>query len=1011
MKNRLRSGTGLSALALLLSPAGLALDEGEMTAPKEDPISQVLDVRASTFKSSTKDSVALDVDASGRTVAVWQSRRQQGGTYGIYARRFDSDGSPLTAEVEINLNTRSHQGTPGVALDADGTAWLAWTSHGQDGDEGSVIARRFDAGLDSSTNEVLVNEVTAGNQTEVRIDSDGKGNAVVVWTSELEGSESRHVFARRLGPDGAVRGEALRVDADDLGTNGSPTVAMAEDGSFTVLWTRLGEDHMSRGVFGRRIAADGTVGAEFQLTPDRASGIEASLSSPDGKHFVAAWFEQHGGDWAIGHRRFTFDGEGAVELDGARRIESPEVGYLSGATVCARADGGYALAWNRYGVAPEQHADLFVATFDPQGAPLDAPRVATKATEGHQRIAADDGSKMLHYGDDGRLVVGWTGDAGMGDHHAAHVSWIAGEGQELAAASTDPEAQVVFDMARPHVPPTYTPGQGLQPLDPNPMFHPLTGGIGFTGITNTGWTPPDPELAVGPNHVVEMTNGAIAFFTKDGTATFQDQIEGSGGFWGPQGATGFVFDPEVIWDPHSSRFFAMANERASNGNPYFLLAVSDDSNPNGTWHKYRINVLSAIGDTDIDSPNMGIDAQAVYLTADFFGPDKYLVYVIEKAPLLSGGPVNSSSTVLNGRQSLGIPVSYGTPPRQYMIWSQESGTATSVTVYAINNPLTSPSLVSTTVSVPNFTQPENPPQANTSVRPETFESRFWSCMYNDGSLWATHHVNSSRVRQRWYEIDMANWPVSGTPTLVQSGEIDLGGTIRTFFGSIACDDAGNMGMTFSRSSPSEFISMGFVSRTASDAPGTTSAPVTAQTSNFPETNAGRWGDYSGIGPDPSLTGSFWAAHEFMPQNNSWRTWIQEFSVGSPIENYCITSANSVGPGALISATGTASSSANDLVLNATGCPLNVQGLFFYGPNETFTPLGNGWLCVAGNIQRLAVTPTNNLGTVSLAVDNTAFPVNGAWAPGTNWKLQYWYRDPTVGVGFNLTDALSVTFLP
>ena len=58
---------------------------------------------------------------------------------------------------------------------------------------------------------------------------------------------------------------------------------------------------------------------------------------------------------------------------------------------------------------------------------------------------------------------------------------------------------------------------------------------GFTGVFNTGWTPPDPHMAVGPNNIVLMTNGAIAFYDKDGTQTFQDEIEDTYGFWGSVG--------------------------------------------------------------------------------------------------------------------------------------------------------------------------------------------------------------------------------------------------------------------------------------------------------------------------------------------------------------------------------------------------------------------------------------------------------------------------------------------
>ncbi len=1013
-----RSGVRIPVLALLLATPAVAWQDTVPDAPRTDPTEPEVkavtsvDARASQFQSSSKSSVALDVDAHGRTVAVWHSRRQQWGTYGVYARRFEADGSPLGDEVRVNETTASHQSAPAVALDGSGTAWFAWSSHGQDGDQGSIVVRRFDAVLGSATEEVVVNEYVQGDQKEARIASDERGNAVVVWTSPVEGGDHRHVFARRLTPAGAVSGPAFRIDGGAQGSSRHPSLALAAGGSFVVTWARVDASGQPDGVFARAFDAEGRGGEEFRISPQGAGGIEPALASIDAERFVACWFQQHEGDWRLAHGGFRLAEEGAVELDPPALIAAPETGYDSGATVAARAGGGYALAWNRFGIAPAQHADLYLATFDADGQALRTPFLATQQSEGHQRIAQADGARLLHFADDGRLTVAWTGDAGLGDHHAAHVSWHAGDGAVLAAAEVPAQAVTTFAQeARPHTPPTYTPGSGMQPLQPVPTLHFLTGLLGFTGITYTGWDPPDPELAVGPDHLVQVTNGGIAFFTKSGNATFQDQIEGSNGFWGSEGATGFVFDPEVIYDPYTDRFFAMACERGSDNLPYFLLAVSDDSDPNGTWFKYRINVQPDAGDTDIDSPNMGVDDQAVYLTADFFGPDKYLVFVIEKAPLLSGGAINSASTVLSGRQSLGIPVSYGSPPRQYMIWSPEGGASNTLSIYAIDNPLTGPALVSTTVNVPNFTQPENPPQAGTSLRPETFESRFWSCMYRNGSLWATHHVNSNRVRQRWYEIDMANWPVSGTPTLVQSGEIDLGGDLRTFFGSIAVDADNNMGITFSRSSPSEFISMSYAWRAAGDPLGTTRPAVIAQTSGGPETSFGRWGDYSGIGPDPDVVGVFWAAHEYLPGGSSWNTWIQSFSTSDPLQTYCSTSPNSVGPGATISATGSTSASANDLTLTAQGAPSNVPGLFFYGPNETQTPLGNGWLCVSGSIQRFPVTTTDGLGSASYLVNNLGPFVNGAFVAGSTWKFQYWYRDTGVGLGFNLTNGLSANFLP
>lgn len=997
MMRSLRSSGAFLAFAFLFSPPAISQESS-------------VDVLASQFTSSSKDHVTLDVDAHGRTLAVWQSRRQQEGTYGIYARRFDAAGRPLGDEVQINWTTQSHQRGPSVALDADGSAWIAWTSHGQDGSLGAVVARRFDADLETASAEMIVNEQHLGDQRDVRIGSDARGNALVVWTTPCRETSGRQIMARRLSTNGELAGSAFRIDEVHAGSSQYPSLSTTESGVSVVAWSQSDESGRPTGVFGRMFSGDSEPSDVFPISPEaRPASIEPSVAMTSDDGFAAAWIEEHDGSYRAVHRRFEANVDGQVL--GGKLYVAPrkKEGYVSGVAIAAQLNGTIALAWNQMSARPRL-SDMYIACYSKDGTMLREPFLASKTHEGEQRLQQANGARMLHVAEDGQITLAWSGDADLGDHKGAHVSLHASPGKHLVSATQTPEIERQFDQpARPHTPPTFRPQQDLTPVDRTAQYHASSGQIGFVGITSTGWEPPDPDMAAGPNHVVEVTNGAISFFQKDGTQDFQDQIEGGGGFWGNQGATGFVFDPEVRWDPHSERFFAMANERASNGAPYFLLAVSDDANPNGAWHKYRINVQSAINDTDIDSPNMGIDNQAVYLTADFFGPTKFLVYVIEKAPLLSGGPVNANSTVLNGQQSLGVPVTYGTSPRQYMIWSPESGNQNSIEIFAINNPLTAPSLVSTTLTVPNFTQPENPPQMGTSVSPETFESRFWSCIYRNGSLWATHHVNSNRVRQRWYEIDMGNWPVSGSPSLVQSGEVDPGAGIRTFFGSIAVDEDNNMGMTFARSASNEFISMGYTWRAASDPLGTTRPMEIANVSGSPD-STGRWGDYSGCSPDPDKPGLFWAVHEYRPGSN-WRTWIQSFVAGDPVSNYCSSTVNSSGTNATISSSGSTSVAANDLVLEATGCPSSVQGLFFFGFSEANAPFGNGFRCIGPPFQRLPVVPTGVLGTVSFPLDLNSPQVGGAITVGSTAKFQYWFRDQGIGADFNLTDGLSATFAP
>jgi hypothetical protein len=134
---------------------------------------------------------------------------------------------------------------------------------------------------------------------------------------------------------------------------------------------------------------------------------------------------------------------------------------------------------------------------------------------------------------------------------------------------------------------------------------------------------------------------------------------------------------------------------------------------------------------------------------------------------------------------------------------------------------------------------------------------------------------------------------------------------------------------------------------------------------------------------------------------------------SLIARYCETSPNSVGTGARISATGSGSLAANDLVLNISGARPNQFGLFFYGPEAREVSFGAGVRCIGGGFFRLnPALLSDSLGNYSLPLDNTLFPLSGGGGellPGFVWRFQLWYRDPAGGQGgFNLSDALAVT---
>jgi hypothetical protein len=131
-----------------------------------------------------------------------------------------------------------------------------------------------------------------------------------------------------------------------------------------------------------------------------------------------------------------------------------------------------------------------------------------------------------------------------------------------------------------------------------------------------------------------------------------------------------------------------------------------------------------------------------------------------------------------------------------------------------------------------------------------------------------------------------------------------------------------------------------------------------------------------------------------------------------ISSYCESNANSTGAAGVLSHTGSSSLGANDLELAALSLPSGQAALFFYGQSQGQVPFGDGYQCVSGQVFRLGSSMADVSGRASLGIDYSAgFEPGGELSAGSSWNFQCWYRDPAgLGAGYNLTDALAISFV-
>jgi hypothetical protein len=434
----------------------------------------------------------------------------------------------------------------------------------------------------------------------------------------------------------------------------------------------------------------------------------------------------------------------------------------------------------------------------------------------------------------------------------------------------------------------------------------LSIGANFTGQTmidspalNLGYSfiPPDTNGAVGPNHIVELINGAYALYNKSGGLILSTGLDT---FWANAGVTvsgtfPSTFDPRIVYDPVTQRWFASSLDSGSPTNN-FLLAVSKTSDPTAGWTGFLI--AGAPGGNFTDFDGLGFNQDQVYLTSNNFpntGPETTTILAIPKASLLAGNTNDLTRFDLLNANETGYSIKPLIDPNgtgTALLYSDYNTPAGQLKLSQILNTNTISPTLNTTDNFINAIAYGLPPQATQPGGPnniDTGDNRFSAAVVKggDGKTWAVQSVSSNgHAALRWVQIDPAN------NALLQEGLIAKAG-FDYYYGSIAVNSKGRVVIGFSGSSAGTFISAYAVE-------GNTVGGITTfgdatllkagTHSYFIDFGAGvnRWGDYSATWVDPENEDIFWTIQEWADYNaingEFWSTQITELRSKNPVMN-------------------------------------------------------------------------------------------------------------------------------
>ncbi len=371
------------------------------------------ETRINTTTANHQAAHTIAALADGGYLVAWQSDSQDGSGYGIYAQRYDASGTAVGGETQINTTTASDQVAPAITVLADGGYVVTWMSFDQVGGSWGIYAQRYDAAGNRVSAQLTGddgnNVITWAGETSVILDG-GAGEDTLV------GGDGNDTLVGGAGDDTLLGGAGDDVLDGGAGSDTASFTGSSAGYSFglsgrSIVVTDTDAEDGDEGVdtlvsVERTSFADGTVTLrvldETQINSTTGYGTYPAITTLAGGGYVVAWESSDSG-WNISAQRYDASGA-AVGVE--TRVNTTTAISQQFPAIAALPDGGYVVTWmsNQQGSS----YDIYAQRYDASGA---AVGDETRINSPNDHVGYPDIAALA----DGGYVVTWSAGGGFSE--------------------------------------------------------------------------------------------------------------------------------------------------------------------------------------------------------------------------------------------------------------------------------------------------------------------------------------------------------------------------------------------------------------------------------------------------------------------------------------------------------------------------------------------------------------------------------------------------------------------
>ncbi len=410
--------------------------------------------------------------------------------------------------------------------------------------------------------------------------------------------------------------------------------------------------------------------------------------------------------------------------------------------------------------------------------------------------------------------------------------------------------------------------------------------LNFEGTGQTqSLRPPDTHGAVGATQFVEVTNSSFEVFNKTSGVKQKSVSLNSFCNYAPQ----TIFDPRAVYDKIWNRWIIVAEAFPESASTQILcVAVSTTSSATGSFYIYKFDAPRGAASNFYDYPMVGMDQDAVMITANIFG-SSYLfsnMFAVAKADLYNGRAFSVPVFNAGASGTLAPPI-VETNDRTALLVASPGG-GSSIGLYKANNLGRSGASLSARTNVPVAAFAASPAAA----QPGTTNKLDVLNRFQDHSTQISNHVlnvqnTGSIATPTWWQLNGASNKQAATGFFFESGSTyDFNPAIAgSPVGGTSSNPIGRMFFTWTSTlatSPGHNAAVKASGRLATDSTTVIGGSTMFTSSTFynPSSDATeRWGDYASVTLDPTSVSGCAAGNRAFVVNekiNSTTLWGSRF---------------------------------------------------------------------------------------------------------------------------------------